>query len=93
MGLLIWLGAYFQAHELGHISCPLGNLWRPFWVDLGVPKWPPLKQKQQKKSFLVVLDHFSLKNGPTDLIRGLVLSLDIGPYIPPTCEPLGTFLD
>jgi hypothetical protein len=27
-----------------------------------------------------------------DLVKGLFLSLDIGTYIPPTCEPLCTFL-
>jgi hypothetical protein len=28
--------------------------------------------------FLVVLDYFSNKNGPNDLVRGLFSSLDIG---------------
>jgi hypothetical protein len=45
----------------------------------------------KKTCFLVVLDHFFLKNGPNDMVRGLSLSLDIGTYILPTCRPLYTF--
>jgi hypothetical protein len=41
---------------------------------------------------LVVLEHFSYKNRPIDLVRGLFSSEDIGPYIPSTCGPLCTFL-
>jgi hypothetical protein len=40
MGLLIWLGAYFQAKTLGHTYYPLAGLGVPFWVHLGVPKCP-----------------------------------------------------
>jgi hypothetical protein len=39
----------------------------------------------------LVLDHFSLKNGPNDLVRGLFLSSDIGPNILSTCGPLYIF--
>jgi hypothetical protein len=51
-------------------------------------------EKTQKKPncFLVVLDHFSIKNGTNYSIMGLFLSLDIGPYILPTCGSLFTFL-
>jgi hypothetical protein len=49
--------------------------------------------KQDKKNyFLVVLDHFSYKNGPLDLVRGLFSSLDIGTCMPRTCRPLCTYL-
>jgi hypothetical protein len=41
----------------------------------------------------VVLDHFSYKNRPIDLVSGLFSSKDIGQYIPSTCGPLCTFLD
>jgi hypothetical protein len=46
----------------------------------------------KKDYFLVVLDHFSDKNGPIDLVRGLFSRQDIWPYIPATCGPLYTFL-
>jgi hypothetical protein len=50
-------------------------------------------QKQHKKLyFLVVLDHFSDKNGPIDLVRGFFSRQDILPYTPSTCGPLCTFL-
>jgi hypothetical protein len=45
-----------------------------------------------KNYFLVVLEYFSYKNGPNDLVRGLFLSLDSGTYIPPTCRLLSTYL-
>jgi hypothetical protein len=32
---------------------------------------------------LIVLGHFSYKNGPNDLVRGSFSSIDIGPYIRP----------
>jgi hypothetical protein len=51
-----------------------------------------MAKNSMKTCFLVVLDHFSLKNGPKDLDRGLLLSLDIGPYIPSTCGALCIFL-
>jgi hypothetical protein len=94
MRLMLWLGAYLEADTLGHTLSPLSNLWRPFWVDLGVPKWPPKnKSSIKKKSFPVLLNHVSQKNQPNDLVRSLFLSLDIEPYIPTTCRPLGTFGD
>jgi hypothetical protein len=53
----------------------------------------PNAPKQHKKNyFLVVLDYFSYKNGPIDLVRGLFSSLDIGLCIPPSWGPLKTFL-
>jgi hypothetical protein len=40
----------------------------------------------------IILDHFSWKNGPNDLDRGLFLSLYFGPYISPTCWSLCAIL-
>ena len=40
MGLMVWLGPYFQAKTLGHTSRPLAGLSLPFWVHWGVPKCP-----------------------------------------------------
>jgi hypothetical protein len=58
-----------------------------------MPKWPPNgKQTSIKKLFLVVSGNFTLKNGPNNLVRGLLLNLDIGPYIPPTYGALHTSL-
>ena len=34
MGLLIWLGAFFQAKTLGHIFCPHAGLCIAFWVQM-----------------------------------------------------------
>jgi hypothetical protein len=51
-----------------------------------------IPQNSIKTYFLVVLDHFFLKNGPNGMVRGLFLSLDIGTYILPTCGPMCTFL-
>jgi hypothetical protein len=51
-----------------------------------------MPQNSMKCYFLVVSDYFSYKNGPIDLVMGLLLSLDIVTYIPPTCGPLSTFL-
>jgi hypothetical protein len=51
-----------------------------------------MPQNSIKKCFLVVLDYFSLKNGPKDFVRGLFSSLDLVTYIPPTCGLLSTFL-
>jgi hypothetical protein len=45
-----------------------------------------------KNYFLVVLDYFSYKNGPIDLVRGLFSSLDIGTCILHICRPLCTYL-
>jgi hypothetical protein len=90
MGLLIWLGAYFQAKTLGHTSQPLAGLCITFWVHLGGAHCPKTAYKDY---FLVVSDYFSYKNGPNDLVRGLFSSLDIGTNNLPTCRPLCTFLD
>jgi hypothetical protein len=51
-----------------------------------------MTQNSIRTYFLVVLDYFSYKNGPDDLVRGLFSSLDIETYIPPTCGPLSSFL-
>jgi hypothetical protein len=50
-----------------------------------------MPQNSIKNYFLVVLDHFFCKKGPIDLVRGLFSSLDIGTYIPLTCESVWTF--
>jgi hypothetical protein len=60
-----------------------------FWVHLRVPKWPKIAEKNY---FLVVSDYFSYKNGPTDFVRGLYSSVDIGKNNLPTCKALSTFL-
>jgi hypothetical protein len=41
---------------------------------------------------LVVLDYFSYKNGPHDLVWGLFSSIDIGTYIPTICGLSSIFL-
>jgi hypothetical protein len=51
-----------------------------------------MPQIAYKNYFLIVLDYFSYKNGPNDLVRNLFGSFDIGTYIPPTCGPLCTIL-
>jgi hypothetical protein len=50
-----------------------------------------MPQNSMKTYFLVVLDHFSYKNGPIDLVRDLMSSLDTGTYIPPTSGSVCTF--
>ena len=40
MGILIWLGAFFQTKTLGHTSHPLATFLYLFWVHMGVPKYP-----------------------------------------------------
>ena len=82
---MIWLGAFFQGLTLGHTSHPLSGLRVPFWIHLGVLNLP---QNGIKNYFRIVLDFFSYKNGPIDLVRGLFLSLDIATYISTTCRPL-----
>jgi hypothetical protein len=61
MGLMIWLGACYLVLTLGHTSRPLANLWGPFWVDLGVPKWPRKKKQHRKKQFSGHFGPFLLK--------------------------------
>jgi hypothetical protein len=51
-----------------------------------------MPQNSIKNYFLVVLDYFSYKNGPIDLVRGLYSSLNIGTNNLPTCMPSSTFL-
>jgi hypothetical protein len=64
----------------------------PFTVEDGSLADPAeMAKNSKKKLFLIVLDHFSHKNGPNDLVWGLFLCLDIESYIPPTCGPLSTF--
>jgi hypothetical protein len=48
MGLLIWLGPYFQVKTLGHTFRPVTGLCVLFWVHLGVPKCP----KQHRKTIV-----------------------------------------
>jgi hypothetical protein len=45
-----------------------------------------------EKLFSGCLGPFFLRIAPNDLVMGLILSLDIELYIPPTCGPLSTFL-
>jgi hypothetical protein len=71
---------YFQAFTYN-----FGYIW-------GRPNGPKMAKNSIKNCFLVVLDHFSHKNGPDDLVRGLFSCLDIRSYIPPTFGPLSTFL-
>jgi hypothetical protein len=42
---IIWLGTYFYVQTLGRTSCPLADFRVPFWIYLGVPKWPSHEQK------------------------------------------------
>jgi hypothetical protein len=51
-----------------------------------------MPQNSIKTYFLVVLDYFSQKNGPIELVRGLFSSLDIGTKNLPTCKSLCTIL-
>ena len=51
-----------------------------------------MPQNSIKNYFRVVSYYFSYKNGPNDLVRGLLSCLDVGTYILPTCGPLHTFL-
>jgi hypothetical protein len=82
MGLLIRLGAYFQAKTSRHTSRLLAGLFGPF----GGAQMP---QHGTKTYFLVVPDHFFLK----DMVSGLFSSLNIGTYNLPTCRPFGPLLD
>jgi hypothetical protein len=81
MGLLIWLGAYFQASTLGHLSHQLVSLPVPFWGQFGGAQMP--QSRIEKKHFLIVQDSFSNKNRPNDLVRGpfggYTLGLTSGP--------------
>jgi hypothetical protein len=58
MGLMIWLGPYFQALTLGHMSGPHVGLCKPFWFHLGLPKWP---EQHKKTLFSGTFGPFLLK--------------------------------
>jgi hypothetical protein len=51
-----------------------------------------MPQNSIKNYFLVLLDYFSYKDEPSDLVRGLISSIDIEKYIPPNYRPLNNFL-
>jgi hypothetical protein len=51
-----------------------------------------MPQNSIKNYFWVVSYYFSYKNGPSDLVRGLLSCLDVGTYILPTCGPLHSIL-
>jgi hypothetical protein len=50
-----------------------------------------MPQNSTKTFFLVAPDHFFLRNGPNDMVKGLFSSLIIGTYILLTCGALHTF--
>jgi hypothetical protein len=56
-----------------------GNFYGSIW---GCPNSPKMTKYSIKKLFLVVLDRFAYNN----LVWGLFSSLDIEPYILPTCD-------
>jgi hypothetical protein len=82
---MIRLGAYF------HIGTYIWPTCRPLCI-FSRPKCPnaQMPQNNMKNYFLVVLDHFSCKNGPNDLVRGLFSNLDIWTNILSTHQPLST---
>jgi hypothetical protein len=65
---------------------------RPCVPFLGPIRGAQMPQNSINTHFLDVLDHFSYKNGPIDLVRGPFSDLDTGTYIRPTCRPVCTFL-
>jgi hypothetical protein len=81
MGLVFKL-THWIVHPLhmGVFEYLFGSIW-------GCPNGP----NSIKNYFLVVLDHFSYKNGPIDLVRGSFSCYDIRPYILSTCGSLCTF--
>jgi hypothetical protein len=79
----------FSSLDIGKNNLPTC---KPLSTILGPFGGAQMPKKCIKSYFLVVLDYFSYKNGPTVSVRGLFLSLDIGTYIPPTCWPLSTLL-
>jgi hypothetical protein len=83
------MGLIFKLRHWAIPPAPFAGIWVPLWVHLGVLKWPQKGKNSIKTCFLVVLDNFCNKNGPNDLVKGLFSSLDIGPYVLPTCRPLG----
>jgi hypothetical protein len=65
----------FSSYDIGTYiltTCmPLNTFLGPFWGA-------QMPQNSIKNCFLVVLNYFSYKNGPIDLVRGFFSSLDIG---------------
>jgi hypothetical protein len=64
----------------------------PLCTFLGPIGGAQVLQNSINTHFLAVLDHFSYKNGPIDLVRFQFSNLDTGKYIRPTCGSLCTFL-
>jgi hypothetical protein len=81
---------------LGHTSCPLVDLSIPFWVHLWVPKWEKKHRKTRiKKTVFWLVRAISPKRiGLMIWLAAffVVVSLDIGPYIPLTHGPFWTLL-
>jgi hypothetical protein len=65
---------------------------RPVYLFGSICGYPDGPKQHNNNYFWVILDYFSYKNGPNDLVRGLFSSLDFGTYILPICGPLCTFL-
>jgi hypothetical protein len=80
----------FSSLDIGTYIPPTFGSVCTYFGPFGGAQMPPNRIK--KNYFLVVLDHFSYKNGPIDLVRGLFSSLAIGTCISPTCRPLCTSL-
>jgi hypothetical protein len=66
----------FSSQDIGTYIPPTCGPLSTFLVHLGVPKGP---KTAQKTYFLVVPDHFFLKDGLNDMVRGLFSSLNIHP--------------
>jgi hypothetical protein len=64
----------------------------PLSTILGPIGGAQMPQNSINTHFLVVLDHFSYKNGLIDLVRSPFSNLDTGTYIWPTCGSVCTFL-
>jgi hypothetical protein len=77
--------------KLRHWNIHLNHL-QVFVYLFGSIRGAQMPQNSIKNVFLFVLDYFSYKNEPIDLVRGLFSSLDIGTYIPITCWSVCTFL-
>jgi hypothetical protein len=79
----------FSSLDIGTTNLPTG---RPLCTFIGPFGGAQMPQNSMRNYFLVVSDFFSYKNGPIDLVRGLISSLDIETYISLTCGPLHSFL-
>jgi hypothetical protein len=53
--------AYVKAKTSGHTFFLLSGLWQPFWVHLGVAKWPKMTQNSLKNLFSGYFGPFRLK--------------------------------